>query len=190
MLVKAFFAAALSLALGMVLTQRSLRNGGPFDTSEVGAWMLTARAGAVDADPYTRASLTRSGEIPLGLGEGLKLLARTEDAGRTLDPRCTYRIAPRVPKSRFWTIELTDADGRPIANPADRHLFRSSELLRSPDGGFAIWVSASPHSGNWLPLGAPRPFQLVLRLYDTAINSLSGGVDRSTMPSVTRESCP
>jgi len=164
MLVKAFFAAALSLALGMVLTQRSLRNGGPFDTSEVGAWMLTARAGAVDADPYTRASLTRSGEIPLGLGEGLKLLARTEDAGRTLDPRCTYRIAPRVPKSRFWTIELTPVSlERAVTQPGRRLRdlgFGVAALRQLAPARSSATVSAGVAAlryGDQLPLGRRRP---------------------------------
>lgn len=188
-LVKAFLAAGLSLALGLWLTQRSLDRGGLFDATRVGAWSLNVRTGAIDADPYARAGLAQSGEIPIGLGEGLTLVARTDDEGRPLQARCSYKIAPRAPVARYWTLELTDLDGAPVDNPSERYAFRSSELLREADGTFAVFVSASAHPGNWLPVGSPRPFELVLRLYDSPVSATTGGVDKATAPKVTRESC-
>jgi len=189
MLVKAFIAATASLVLGLWLTQRLLTDGGPFDAIQAGPWSLSARAGATDADPYTRASLARSGEIPIGIGEGLKLVAKKDDSGRALESHCVYRVGPHAPIARYWTLELTDVDGFPVDNPADRYVFRSSEILREPDGGFAVWVSPATHAGNWLPNGGARLFALTLRLYDTAISGIAGGVDRTAMPAITRESC-
>ena len=188
-LAKAFLVAALSLGLGIWATARLLSQGGPFDVVRVGAWNVTARAGAVDADPYTRASLAQSGEIPLALGEGMKLVALNDDAGRPLNPRCVYRIGPHAPNARYWSLELADLDGFPVDNAAGRYVFRSSEILRERDGSFAIYVSASAHAGNWLPIGAPQPFELVLRVYDTPLSATSGGVEKTSAPSVTRESC-
>ena len=188
-LIKAFLAAAASLAIGLAITERALRDGGPFDVVTIGAWNVATRAGAADADPYTRASLERSGEIPLALGEGLQLIARDDDQGRPLDPRCAYDVGPRAPSARYWTLELVDLDGFPMDNPAQRNVFRSSEILRDADGSFAIWVSAAAHSGNWLPIGAARGFALVLRLYDSPISLTSGGVEKTSAPRIAREAC-
>jgi hypothetical protein len=187
-LIKAFLAAAIALTLGLWITQATLQDGGPFDIVEIGPWRIATRAGAIDADPYTRAGLEQRGEIPLALGEGLQLVARKDDDGRALDPRCVYSVGPRAPVARYWSLALTDLDGFPVDNPADRYVFRSSETLRNPDGSFAIWVSAAAHPGNWLPIGADRPFALVLRLYDSPI-SATAGVDKATAPRIQREAC-
>ncbi len=163
--IKAILAAAAGLALGLWATQALLADGGPFDVVSLGAWSVATRAGAIDADPYTRASLERSGEIPLALGEGLRLIARVDDDGRPLRAHCVYRVAPRTPAARYWTLEVVDRKGFPIENPSGRFVFRSSEIQREPDGSFAIFVSALAHAGNWLPVGSDRPFALALRLY-------------------------
>ena len=97
----------------------------------LGAWSIEAHAGSIEADPYTRSRLAKSGEIPLATGEGLQLIAREDDDGRPLDARCVYRIGPRAPAARYWTLSLTDPQGFPVANPADRYGFRSSEILRA-----------------------------------------------------------
>jgi hypothetical protein len=188
-LVKALLAAVASLAIGLGVTERLLRDGGPFDIVKIGPWNIATRAGAADADPYTRASLERSGEIPLALGEGLQLIARGDDQGRRLDPRCLYRVGPRTPSARYWTLELVDLDGFPVDNSAQRNVFRSSEIVREADGSFAIWVSAAAHSGNWLPIGAARGFALALRLYDSPISATSGGIEKTTAPEIVREAC-
>jgi hypothetical protein len=188
MLVKALLAAAVALALGLWITQTTLSDGGPFDIVEIGPWRIATRAGAIDADPYTRAGLEQRGEIPLAQGEGMQLLALRDGSGRPLDPRCTYSVGPHAPAARYWSLELADLDGVPIETPAERYGFRSSEVLRDPDGDFVIWVSATAHAGNWLPIGVARPFQLVLRLYDSPI-SATAGVDAAAAPKIHRESC-
>jgi hypothetical protein len=185
---KAVLAAALGLVLGWRTTEALLANGGPFDGVRLGAWRLASKAGAIDADPYTRASLARGGEIPLALGEGFRLIARVDDSGQPLRARCVYRVGPRAPITRYWTLGVVDADGFPIENPARRYVLRSSEILRGSDGGFFIWVSATAHAGNWLPVGAPGEFSLVLRLYDSPLGAASGGIEEAA-PLVARESC-
>lgn len=187
--VKSLLAAAAALGLGLWATAALLANGGPFETLRLGAWEVAANAGAADADPYARAALARSGEIPLALGEGLQMVARVDDAGRALNARCVYRIGPRTPPARYWTLELVDRKGSAIENPAGRYVFRSSEILREGDGSFSIWVSAAVHAGNWLPIGAPARFALVLRLYDSPLSAASGAIQKTSAPAVVRESC-
>ena len=87
---KALAASAIGLALG-VAASGSILSDPPFGAVTIGPWRVFAKAGSLEADPYTRAALARSGEIPLALGEGLKLVARVDSAGRPLDRRCRYR---------------------------------------------------------------------------------------------------
>ncbi|MGO4870228.1 MAG: DUF1214 domain-containing protein [Roseiarcus sp.] len=189
MLVKAIAACAIGLALGLWASEAILANGGPFGVVAIGPWSVQATAGSLDVDPYTRAGLERSGEIPLALGEGLQLIARVDDAGRPLDARCTYRVGTRTPAARYWALSLVGREGYPVENAAGRYGFRSSEILRDGDGRFSIFVSATAHAGNWLPIGAPDPFALVLRLYDSPLSATAGGIEKSAAPSVAREGC-
>jgi hypothetical protein len=117
------------------------------------------------------------------------MIAREDDNGRPLESRCLYHVGPRAPAARFWTLSLISPAGFPIANPADRYGFRSSEVLRAGDGSFAVSVAAEPQPGNWLPVGENGRFALALRLYDTPLAASVGDVDREAVPKVTRISC-
>jgi hypothetical protein len=181
--------AVVGLALGLIASRHVLSGVSPFDRLQLGAWEFEARAGAMDAGPYTRARLARSGEIPLAMGEGLQWIAHADDAGRPLDARCSYEVGPRAPAARYWTLSVVDPNGFPIANAAERYGFRSSEILRSGNGDFTIAVSAEPQPGNWLPIGAPGRFALALRLYDAPLGATPGAIDPSSAPRVTRIGC-
>jgi len=187
--VKALLVCALGLAVGLAVSAWALSGLSPFDRVRLGPWELEAHAGSIEADAYTLARLGRSGEIPLAIGEGLQLIARVDDDGRPLDARCTYRVGPRVPAARYWTLSVIDPAGWPIENAARRYGFRSSELLRAGDGSFLVTVAADVQPGNWLPVGKQGPFALALRLYDTPLGATAGAIDRSTAPRVTRIGC-
>ena len=189
MFVRAFLSGAIGLALGLWLSALALSNGGLFDFANLGPWRVAVHAGSVEADPYVRASLERSGAMPLAVGEGLEMIARADDDGRALDPRCAYRVGPRVPAARYWTLSLVDAEGFPVENPAERYGFRSSELLRAANGDFAILVSAAVSPGDWLPIGAPRPFALALRLYDSPLAATAGDIEKAAAPHIQRIAC-
>ena len=188
-LIKALLACVIGLAVGLWATVLTLRDGRGFDTATIGPWTVSERAGAIDADPYTRAALERSGEIPLAVGEGLQFVARADDNGAALNPRCVYLIGSTTPPTRYWTLSLIDPQGFPVDNPMGRYGFRSSEILRGADGGFVIAVSAQAHAGNWLPIGADRRFGLALRLYDSPLGATAGAIEKSAMPRIVRESC-
>jgi hypothetical protein len=179
----------LGLALGLMASAFTLTRLSPFDQVRVGAWSIEAHAGSSEADPYTRARLARSGEIPLANGEGLRLIARDDDVKRPLDPRCVYRIGPRAPAARYWTLTLVDSQGVPVANPAERYGFRSSEILRAGDGDFVITAAADVQTGNWLPIGATGHFALILTLYDSPLGATAAAMDPATVPRVTRIGC-
>ena len=188
-LTKSLVALAAGLTLGLWSAQASLTNGGFFDVKKIGPWSVSPRAGTPDADPYARASLERSGEIPLALGEGLQFIARTDDSGGALDSACRYRIGAKTPPARYWTLGIVDRKGFPIENPAGRYIFRSSEILRAASGDFQIAVAAEAQPGNWLPTGTARRFTLVLRLYDSPVSATAGAIERSALPTIVRDAC-
>ncbi len=188
-LFKALAVAVAGLALGLWATRAALTGALPIAVDSLGQWRMEARAGAADADPYTRARIERSGEIALGLGEGLRLTTRVDSQGRALDSSCLYKLGPQAPTARYWTLEAIDGAGYPFENADGRYVLRSTEILRHPDGGFTIWISEGPHAGNWLPLAPRVRFGLTMRLYDPALSDAAVGFERATAPSVVREHC-
>lgn len=156
---------------------------------EIGAWRAWPKSGTADADPYARAAFARSGEIPLGIAEGVTFTATADDQGRPLDGRCTTRIAGRLLPARYWTLTIYDARGRLIENPAARYGFTSTEVFFQPDGQTEIWLSPRAHSGNWLPTGENERIVAVFRLYDTPTGVTARG-EGGEMPKITQEQCP
>ncbi len=187
--VKILLVCVFGLGLGLMASAYSLSRSSPFDRVRLGPWEVEAHAGSIEADPYTRARLERSGEIPLAIGEGLQLIARIDDDGRPLDAGCAYEVGPRVPAARYWTLSLIDPDGFPVDNLARRYGFRSSEILRAANGEFAIKVAAAVQPGTWLPIGAPGRFALALRLYDSPLGATASAIEKSAVPRVTRVDC-
>ncbi len=155
--------AIVGLALGLIASAAALDRAESVRPRAARSVVARAPRRLDGGGSLYAARIARSGEIPLAIGEGLQLVARGDDDGRPLDARCVYRIGPRVAgRARYWTVSLIDPHGFPVANPAERYGFRSSELLRDGDGHFAISVAAEVQPGNWLPIGAPGPFALVL----------------------------
>ena len=186
----AVYALALGGAVGLASADWATSGGYPFGGVQVGAWTAWPRAGAANADPYTRAVNARRGETPLAVGEGLLLTAAADDAGQALDATCTYRIGGGTPSARAWTITVAGRGAREPGRPTLREGFTSTEVLRSAEGRFAMVLAPDVQPGNWLP--SPRasgPLRLALRLYDTPAAASVGSLDRSSVPAITRLGC-
>lgn len=188
-LLKFLAAACAGAALGLAATYLMLERGGAFSAVEAGPWTAWPKNSSLEVDPYARAMLAYTGELPLGAAEGISFLAREDSAGAALNARCDYIVSGAVPKARYWTLSVLSADGFPVANAAQRYGFTSSEILRRPDGGFAIALSRSARPGNWLPIGDASKFVLALRLYDTDLNITSLALGAASLPSLIREGC-
>jgi hypothetical protein len=61
-------------------------------------------------------------------------------------------------------------------------------VLRQPDSGFSIDISARARPGNWLATPAAGTFQLVLTLFDTPTAGSSGVIDLA-MPKLEKTGC-
>lgn len=179
----------LAAVIGLGATWLSLTRGIAFGSLTIGAWTAWPKSGTVEVDPYARAIISRSGELPVGAGDGVAFYARADDAGHELDGRCEFTVQGFTPSARFWTMTLYDADGRLVANAIDRHGFTSAEMVRQADGGFVIAVGPRARAGNWLPTGGVEKFVLVWRLYDTPIGVASLSTKEGPMPAVVRKGC-
>jgi hypothetical protein len=184
-----FFTFLLAAALGLGATWLTLSHGVAFGALTIGAWTAWPKSGSVNIDPYARAIIARSGELPIGMGDGVAFYARTDDAGNEFDGRCTFSINGMTPAARFWTLTLYDLDGRLVANALDRHGFTSEEIVRDVDGRFTVNVAPQARPGNWLPTGGIERFVLVWRLYDTPIGVATGTIKEGPMPAIVRKAC-
>ena len=183
------FTFLIAAVIGLGATWLTLSRGVAFGSLSIGAWTAWPKSGSVDIDPYARAIIARSGELPTGTGDGVTFYARTDEAGNNFDGRCTFTISGMTPAARYWTLTLYDPAGRLVANAIDRHGFTSEEILRDADGRFAIMVAPLARPGNWLPTGGIEQFVLVWRLYDTPIGVATRTTKEGPMPAIVRKGC-
>ena len=183
------FTLLLAAVIGLGATWLTLTRGVAFGSLTIGAWTAWPKSGSVDIDPYARATIARTGELPIGTGDGVAFYAHTDDAGTAFDGRCTFVISGMSPAARYWTVTLYDPDGRLVANSIDRHGFTSAEVVRDASGRFAINVGPRARPGNWLPSGGVEKFVLVWRLYDTPIGVAMRTTKEGPMPAIVRKGC-
>ncbi len=183
------FTLLIAATLGLGATWFTLNRGVAFGALTVGAGTAWPKNGSVDIDPYARATIARSGELPIGIGDGVAFYAHTDNAADNFDGRCTFDISGMTPPARYWTLTLYDPEGRLVANTINRHDFTSEEIVRDSDGRFAITVAPLARSGNWLPTGGIEKFVLVWRLYDTPIGVATRTTKEGPMPAIVRKNC-
>lgn len=182
-------AIAIAVVVGVSSAWMAVDRGRLFGAVTVGDWTAWPQEGSVDADPYSLAMLARTGEVPLGAGEGLSFTADRDTNGDALTGICTYAVSGETPSARMWTLTAYDGDGRLMVNVARRSGFHSREIVRNADGTFRIIVSPTVTSGNWLPVAPAGRINLVLRLYDTPLTTGSR-IAGLVMPTITRVACP
>jgi len=190
LLLGSMFALLVAAAVGLGTTWLVLTRGTAFGAVPIGAWVAWPKSGTRDIDPYTRATFARTGELPVGSGDGVSFFARTDDNGRALDGRCDVLVSGTTPQARFWTLTLYDPQGRLIGNSIDRQGFTSQEVVRRSDGSFDVTVAPRIRSGNWLPTNGVDSYVLALRLYDSPVGVATRAAREAPMPSVTVLSCP
>lgn len=190
LLLGTLFALCVAALVGLGATYWALSRGAAFGALTIGSWTAWPKTGTADADPYARASIARTGQLPIALGDGVSFTARTDDSGKELDGRCDVVISGVTPAARFWTLTLYTSAGELAANSVNRHGFTSQEIVRQADGSFEIVVAPRANPGNWLPTGGVERYGLVLRLYDTAVGVSTKAGREVPMPAISTRSCP
>ena len=190
LLLGSIFALAIAAVIGLGSTWAALSRGVAFGSISIGAWTAWPKTGTRDIDPYARATIARTGELPVGSGDGVAFLARSDDSGRPLDGRCDVIVSGSTPQARYWTITLYDPQGRLVANSLDRQGFTSQEIVRRSDGSFEVVIAPRARPGNWLPTGGIERYLLLLRLYDSPIGVATRAAREAPMPAIAAKSCP
>jgi len=189
LLLGSLLAFVFAAAIGLGTTWLALNEGIAYGGVTLGAWTAWPKSGTPGIDPYSRAILARSGELPVGSGDGVTFLARADDNGRPLDGRCNVALSGITPQARFWTLTLYDPDGKLVANSVHRFGFTSQEVVRGANGAFEITIGPRARPGNWLPTGGVERYVLALRLYDTPVGLATRAGRDVSMPSISVRGC-
>jgi hypothetical protein len=193
--VKNFFSflifAGLSLVLGLGSARYMIDNGFALVTASTGPWKTWLSAGSLSADPYTRAHIARSGQLPITSASGLTYFATTDSDGHTLSSYCDYEIIAWPLAALWWTVAVFDEGGKLIPNKAARHAFGSQSLTILPDGTQRIVMAPEARPGYWLPSGDGHDLTLVLRIIRPLEVSRQNGevVSMQNLPLIKRVSC-
>jgi len=183
-------ALALATVVGVGTTWMTATKGTDLGTLTIGSWTARPKTGTADIDPYSRATIVRNGELPIGTGDGIAFTASRDDRNKALDGRCDVVVSGVTPPARFWTLTLYDSKGHLVANSLQRYGFTSEEIVRGSDGGFEIRVASRARAGNWLPTGGIERYTLMLRLYDTPVGVATRSKRDAPMPAVATVGCP
>ena len=190
LLLGTLFTLVVAALVGLGATYLALTRGLAFSTLTIGSWTALPKTGTVDIDPYARASIARTGRLPVALGDGVMFIARTDDKGRTLDGRCDVLVSGITPAARYWTLTLYNSDGELVANSVHRYGFTSQEIVRRADGSFQIVIAPRAQPNNWLPTGGIERYILALRFYDTPVGVATKEGREVPMPTIITRNCP
>ncbi|MGV7216496.1 DUF1214 domain-containing protein [Bradyrhizobium sp. UFLA05-112] len=183
-------ALLLATAVGVGATWMTTTRGTDIGALTIGAWTARPRTGTADVDPYSRATIVRNGELPIGTGDGVAFTATTDDKKKALDGRCDIVVSGVTPPARFWTLTLYDRKGHLVANSLQRYGFTSQEIVRQSDGSFEIHIASRSRAGNWLPTGGIERYALMFRLYDTPVGVATRTQRDAPMPQIATVGCP
>ena len=189
LIILALVTLVVATGVGLGSTWMTATRGVNVGTITIGAWTARPRTGTSGIDPYSRASIARSGELPVGTGDGVTFTATKDDSGRSLDGRCDVVVKGVPPAARFWTLTLYDPKGQLVGNSLQRYGFTSQEIVRASDGAFELRVAARSRAGNWLPTGGLDRYMLMLRLYDTPVGVATRSQKDAPMPSIVTADC-
>lgn len=190
LLLGSLFALAVAAIVGLGATYLALTRGAAFGALSIGSWTAWPKTGTADAEPYARATIARTGQLPIALGDGVSFTAQADDNGKVLDGRCDVALSGITPAARFWTLTLYNSEGDLVANSVNRYGFSSQEIVRRADGSFEIVVGPRANAGNWLPTGGIERYALVLRFYDTAVGVSTKAGREVPMPAISTRNCP
>ena len=112
------FTLILAAVVGLGATWLTLTRGVAFGALSIGAWTAWPKSGSVDIDPYARAIISRTGQLPIGTGDGVAFYARRDDAGNAFDGRCTFVISGSSPAAANLSPLLCETSSLPPAPAA------------------------------------------------------------------------
>ncbi|GJM01774.1 MAG: membrane protein [Rhodomicrobium sp.] len=180
----------LAMVVGLGLTSISLSTGSGLAAKRLGGWKSWKSAGHQNADPYTRAYVAKTGQLPLPPQIAQTYFALYDNAHRRLHTSCSYLVESPAVEAKWWTLAVYDLNGKIFKNDVGRYSFNAGSAMTRFNGGFRVFLSQSPQPDNWLPIGEYGQFVLVYRLYRKELTDqqVSDEVD-VPLPLIKRVSC-
>jgi hypothetical protein len=182
--------AALAVGGGLGTAWYMIESGSGLSTRTLGPWTTWTSAGRPEADPYTRAHISRNALLPLSSTLELTYVATSDSSGGRLHSACEYAIVVEDLEIAWWGISAFDGRGGLIQNVAERYGFNSDTAMREPDGHAVITLARDARPGNWLPIGSSSRVTLVFTIQDAAwaAGAMETGAARP-MPEIQRVAC-
>ena len=147
----------------------------------VNGWSTERQCGEPGNDILLQAACARDWTAANIPAEAVYWTTTVDSAGKTLSGQHVYVLhfppGDLPPNDAFWSLTMTDAQKRLVANPTDRYAVGDrSGLVPNADASLDIYIrTASPagHESNWLPAPA-GDFMLWLRAYQPGAAILDG----------------
>ena len=181
--------ALTGIGLGLGAAVYTVRAGALGSTTKIGPWATGSDFGTADASPRTRATVALRGLLALPAREARYYTAATDDAGRPLEGRCSYRVSGGQMAAAWWSLTAYDPDGYLIRNDSGIYSVGSARLRLAEQQRWTVIAGAAngADAARWLPGGEGR-FELTLRTYLPA-NDGRTDLPRSVLPAIVRERC-
>ena len=159
------FAIAV-LILGVGSSLYLVDYGFRLTTVRGGPWVMWTQSAGRDLDPYTRARLFKTGNLPINSSIAATWETRYDADGRRLHSSCEYLLESDPVDANWFSLSVFDDRGLLIPNVADRYSFNAQSLAYNPDGSFFVVLARDARPGNWLPVGGAGRLVLVLTILE------------------------
>ena len=110
--------SVVAAVVGLGTTWMTTTKGTELGTLTIGAWTARPRTGTADVDPYSRATIVRNGELPIGTGDGVAFTTAVDDNKKPLDGRCDVAVAGEL-AARDVEVVQVEIDERRFARAAE-----------------------------------------------------------------------
>lgn len=181
--------AVTGIGFGLGAAVYTVRAGALGSTTKIGPWATGSDFGSAEASTRTRAVVALRGLLALPAREARYYTAATDDEGRFLEGRCSYRISGGQMAAAWWSLTAYDPDGYLIRNDPGIYSVASATLTPAERQRWTVTAGAAngADASRWLPGGEGR-FELTLRTY---LPAEAGRIDlpRSALPAIVRERC-
>lgn len=178
--------ALIGLASAWVAVDRVALTG----AVEKAGWRGNLLTGSPDADPYTRAAIAKSALLALARSETVYFMRTTDDAGATLNARCTYEMIGGDQPARWWSVTVYDESYFLARNTDGAASIDATRVVRGADGRYRVVIGPAPQGYvNWLSTNGAQTFALTIRLYN-ADPAVQADPTQAPLPSVVKASCP
>lgn len=180
----------VAVLIGLGLTSISLSTGSGIAAQRHGGWKSWKNAGHINADPYTRAYIAKTGQLPLPPQIAQTYFSLYDNAHRRLHTSCTYIVESPAVRAKWWTLAAYNYNGQIFKNKYKRYSFNTGSAMLKLDGGFRVHLSETTQPENWLPMSDQGPFVLVYRLYRKELTDEQASAQNDVpLPLIKRVSC-